>query len=212
MRSETLRNSHTPTSVVDAGGRRFGALQALIRESKRLVHEPVEVELLHETVLLKLANGGSRPSDAVLLRQSTLMGKWDRSEKTMDLCVGNLIGHLPNHDPSKKVTALFRIDVCFFSKEPVAFWVEIDSAHWIEENSIAYVESIAIWPLGTFGRNENPPVVGRMTESLPVPTDRESITMMKRKEDLAFIAHALDILQPIQREGLESRLRPPMDC
>lgn len=62
----------------------------------------------------------------------------------MDFCVGNLIGHLPNHDPSKKVAALFWIDVCFLSKEPVAFRVEVDSAHRIEENSIAYVESIAI--------------------------------------------------------------------
>lgn len=194
---EAFRNSHTPASVIDASGRRLSALQALIRESKRLVHEPVKVELLYETVLLKLANGGSRPSDAVLLRQSTLLGKWNRSEKAVDFRVGNLIGHLPNHDPSKKVTALFWIDVCFFSKEPVTFWVKIDPAHRIEENSIAHVESIAIWPFGTFRRNENSPVVGGMAESLPVPADRESIAMMQRKEDLAFIAHSQDILGPI---------------
>jgi hypothetical protein len=47
MRSEAFRNSYTPTSVVNAGGRRLGALQALIRESKRLVHEPIEVESLY---------------------------------------------------------------------------------------------------------------------------------------------------------------------
>lgn len=36
--------------------------------------------------------------------------------------------------------------------------------------------------------------------------------MMKRKEDLAFIAHVLDILEPIQKERLEGRLRLTMDC
>ncbi|OQE73949.1 hypothetical protein PENNAL_c0085G09019 [Penicillium nalgiovense] len=144
LRSEASRKSYTPTSVIDASGRRLAALQALIRESKRLIHKPVKVEFLYEIVHLKLANDGSRPSDAVLLRQSTLLRKWNRSEKAVDFRVGNLIGHLPNHDPSKKVTALFWIDVCFFSKDPVAFRVKIDSAHRIEENSICRVESIAI--------------------------------------------------------------------
>lgn len=75
MGSEAFRKPLTPTSVIDASGRRLATLQALIRESKRFVHEPVKVELLYEAVPLKLAHGRSRPSDAVLLRQSTLSGK-----------------------------------------------------------------------------------------------------------------------------------------
>jgi hypothetical protein len=34
--------------------------------------------------------------------------------------------------------------VCFFSKDPVAVRVEIDSAHRIEEDSVAHVGSIAL--------------------------------------------------------------------
>ncbi|CAP80413.1 Pc12g07860 [Penicillium rubens Wisconsin 54-1255] len=136
--------------------RRLGAANAFIREIKRVVHELADVEFLYQTVLLKFPNGGFRPSDAVLHPQSTLLGKWDRCEKAVDLGIGNLIGNLPNHDPSKKVTAILWIDVCFFSKDPVAVRVEIDSAHRIEEDSVAHVESIAIRPLEFLGEMRIP--------------------------------------------------------
>jgi hypothetical protein len=74
---------------------------------------------------------------------------------------------------------------------PIALLVKIDSMHRIENNSIADVKSIAVWPAGTLGRNENPPMVGRIAKSLPVSTERERIAMVQRKKDPTLISHGV---------------------
>lgn len=101
--SEAFSESHTPTSVIDASERRFRCSASVVPQQQATHPWTTNVEF---------AKGGPRPSDAVSLRQSTLLEKWKRSEKAVDFRVGNnLIGYLPNHDPSKNVTARLWVDV-----------------------------------------------------------------------------------------------------
>jgi hypothetical protein len=79
---------------------------------------------------------------------------------------------------------------------PIALLVKIDSMHRIENNSIADVKSIAVWPAGTLGRNENPPMVGRIAKSLPVSTERENCDgAAKERPDAYFSWSILEAIQ-----------------
>ncbi|KOS36191.1 hypothetical protein ACN38_g13090 [Penicillium nordicum] len=100
-----------------------------IRKSKRSIHEQVEVEVIFscQTLLLKLINRSSRPANAVFLRHSILFRNLNRGEKTADFLPGHLIRDLSDHDHSEKTGARSRNTDLFLSKEPVEFWVKIDS-------------------------------------------------------------------------------------